>query len=159
MTSETRNELAATAKGLLRLGDKTLVVRTPTDADSAFFMAEFRRLAKLKCRSPLAALADEWASLPPEMKAMAMREAVGQKAGGDSEPTVQQIGAQFYEPEGCRVVVWWLARDDHPDLQLADLEKLITQDTVIAVLADLARATGVDRAFPNSDGRTSSPPG
>ena len=159
MDREARDESAAVRKGLLHLGDKTLVVRSPGDADFAFLAGELRRLAKLKCKSPLAALAEEFASLPAEMKALAMKEAVALKSGGEVEPTQDQIAAQIYDPEGCRVWVWWLAREDQPGLTLAGVSELINAANVVEVLAELARATGLKRAFPNSSGPTSSSAG
>jgi hypothetical protein len=159
MDQETRNELAATRKGLLHLNGLALVVRTPNDADAAFAAGEWRRQAKLKTKSPLAALAEEWDSLPPAMRSALADKAITYKSGGESEPTTEQVTAQIWTPEGCRVWVWCLARDDQPDLKIEQLTPLVTEENVVQVLADLARATKVEKAFPNSPGRTSSPAG
>lgn len=159
MNAATRNELACKTKGLLRLGGKAFVVRVPTHADYAFLACELRRLAKLKVRSPLAALAEEFDTLPPAMRTLAMDRAMAMKAGGDSEPTDEQVKAQYYTPELCRAWIWWLARDDQPALALEDMTVLVTAENVIGVLAELAQATGEARAFPNSPGQTSSTSG
>jgi hypothetical protein len=104
-------------------------------------------------------LAAEWEKLPLTMQQAAMAAAVSQGSGGNPEPTQEQIQAQVYEPEAVRLWVWWLARDDQPALKLEELAAVITDKNVVQILADLARATKLDRAFPNSPGLTSSAPG
>ncbi len=159
MDPETRNELAAKTHGLLRLGGLTLAVRTPDDSDAAFLAGEMRRAAKAKIKSPLAALAEEWASLPAAMRDTLAEKAVSLKAGGEVEPTKDQILAQVYDPAVLRSWVWWLARKDRPDLKIEDLAAVITETNVMEVLAELGRATGLEDAAPNSNGRGSSTPG
>ncbi len=156
MNRETRDQLAATQVGLLHLNGRTLAVRSPGPKHWAAMASESYRLARKKCRSPLTALAEEWDSLPASMRDMAMSKAITMKAGGEVEPTAEQVAAQIHTPEGCRAWVWILAREEQPALTFEEVAPLVTEENVMEVLAGLAAATGADRLLKNSPGPTSS---
>ena len=155
MDQETANELVAGGSGLLQLGDRTFVVSPPTDADMATLAGELRRLAKLKAVSPLAAVMEEFDRLPPAMREMAVKAAVGQGGKAQAEPTSDQMAAQLYDAEGIRFWVWWLARKEQPALTLKDLEPLVTPANVLEVLVRLQMATKLERLDPLSPGQPS----
>lgn len=113
-------------------------------------------MALLECRSPLLAIAEDFAKLPPALQAIVAEKAITQQSGSKKvEPTSEQISNQLMKPEAVRLWIWRLARNNHPDLTTADLETSIaTEADAIEALALLNEATGVKDAYPNSNGRT-----
>ncbi len=159
MDRKTANEMVAGGCGLLVLGDRTFVVSPPTDHDMATLAKELRRLAKLRMKSPLESVQEDFAKLDPAVRALAVESAV--KIGGkaQAEPTTEFVAAQMYEPEACRFWCWWLARKHDHSLTLKDFEPLVTEANVYEVLLKLRDATDVSKLDPNSTGRTCSKAG
>lgn len=159
MDQTTANELVAGGQGTLKLGERLFFVSAPSDADMATLTGELRRRAKSKAVNPLAAVAEEYESLPPALREAAVKAAVAQGKKEHVEPTTDQIAAQIYDPESLRFWVWWLARKHDATLTLESFTPLITDANVLEVLMLLGEATKVNRIGPNSNGRTSSPTG
>lgn len=150
------NELVTGAPGTIKLGDRTVLVAQPSDADFITLRKELRRQFVERRKSPLQSIVADVALLPPHLQTNVIREAVGLQNNGGEEPTGEQVMEGLYQPEGCRFWVWYLARKCDPTLKLEDLSPLIDEHNVDEVLAALLEAAGLKDSQKNSAGRTGS---
>ncbi len=151
-----RNEAVTGAPGTIDLGGQTYLVAQPTDED----FATLRSHLKAKLDSPLKAIADDLKYLAPADRAEAIKAAVALKTGGGAELTPQYVQEQLMQPPGAAFLAWLLVRRNHPDVKLDDVKAAVTGDNVLAVLADLKRASGMEAAAGGKvGGATGSAPG
>ena len=160
MTDERRNELATGAPGAMQLGGVTYFVGQPTDQD----LAAIRQYLRGRLQSPLAAVADELAHLPPAQRALvqesAIRAAVEMKAAGGVRLTEDYVNEQLRQPHGLAFLAWTLIRHHHPDVALEAIRPHITEQNADAVLVSLYEESGMkDVSEGKAGGRPASVPG
>jgi hypothetical protein len=127
---------------MFELGGQTYLVGQPASADFTALYSYLRQ----RLKNPLHAIADELAGLPPHIQQMAVKAAVELKAGGGAQMTEEFVREQLFLPHGCAFLAWLLIRKNHPDVKLADVQKHVTDETVLPTLARLQQASGMDAA-------------
>jgi hypothetical protein len=150
------NEAVSGGPGVLELGGTTYLVGQPDDRTFRTLLAHLRS----KIKTPLTAVAEELAAMPPEMRALvqsgAISEAVKIKAGGGVELTQSYVQEELMKPAGAAFLAWLLIRKEQPDAKLAEIEPHVTDDNVVEVLAKLMTASGLEAVIAGKVGVTGS---
>jgi hypothetical protein len=153
MDIEGENEAAAGGPGFLQLNGTTYLVGQPTAQD----MAALHRYFRERLQNPLAAIAGDLESLPPQYRAAAIKAAVELRAGGGAELTPGYVGEQLLQPHGCAMLAWLLIRKNHPEVTLEKIAPHVTAENASDVLAKLGAASGMAGVTdPKAAGRTGS---
>ncbi len=147
-----RGPAAAGGPGVMTLGDRTLIVRHPTPADFFALQGFARELAAKGTKSPVKAVADQLADIPPEFRAEFIREAVAQTKGeGSPEPTREAVNERASGYEGAAWFTWWLCKDAHPDLTPEAIKSLCPEGKKHELQAALMAAVSLeDRRDPKA---------
>lgn len=127
----------------ITIGSETYYVSPFTPADFGLLHEYCRDLALADVQSPLQALAKEYANLPKDFAAAAMREAVAQSAGAKTpEPTREAIAAKSISLDGVRFSFWLSARKLHPEFTLDKAKEIITADNSTEIMMKQLEAEG-----------------
>ena len=141
MDSQTANDLAAGAPGVLTLGGTDYLVAPATDKTGILV----RNYVKSKLKTPIQAIADAVQGLPAALRAEVLRAAVAQQAGG-SEVTEEGSREILLSVDGCRFLAWvHLKPPTNPELTRKQLDALVTEDNYLDVFPELDRATGMSQ--------------
>jgi hypothetical protein len=149
------NDLASGAPGTLELEGKTYLVAQPTKSDWIALKKHLAKIREKEQKSYLARIVEEVKGLDPEVQKVAIQAAV-QVRKDDKEISSDALSSMILEPEGMRFWVWKLARKHHPELTLECVSKLITEENVNDVAAEMLGATSMRDVDPNSSGGTGS---
>lgn len=124
------NDAALAAPRSITLDGKRWYLSPLTKADFGRLREHVRDLAKAETRSPLKALAEVYADLPPEMQAAAMREAVAQSGEKKPEPTREAVAEKVGSLDGVRYAFWLAARKQHAELTVERATELVANDDI-----------------------------
>lgn len=164
MDSQTANEQAAGAPGVVRLGDADYLCAPATDAS----LVAAYNFVRERLKSRRQTVANLWATLPPEQaKAIAALpaelrgEAVKSIVAAEVERDREQDAADvILSLDGCRFIAWLHLKPPlNPDLTRERLHTLITEDNYADVFLDLDRATGVTALIQRKAGDQGNPSG
>lgn len=141
MDSQTANDLAAGAPGVITLGGVEYLVAPATDKTGILV----RNYVKSKLKTPIQAIADAVQGLPAALRAEVLKAAVSQQAGG-SEVTEEAARDILLSVDGCRFLAWvHLKPPTNPELTREKLNALITEENYLDVFPELDKATGMSQ--------------
>lgn len=124
-------------KGLLQLGDLSLLVNPPTTQDLI-------TVQKWVLSQPIASQkgisSKELEGLSAEDKKLVIDSYIKNR-GAKRMPSEAEVVELLNTIEGTALQVWLASRDSHPDLLLEDVKTRITPENILKVKADLDLAT------------------
>lgn len=142
MDGATRNELAVSRQGSVKIGDTTFLVSQPTDQDMGTLLAWVRK----RQRDPLTMLGESLDGVPAKYHKEVIKATVEVKHAGGAMPSDAFIHDQLSTPEGTAFLAWLLVRKAHPDATLESLSKVITAANAPDILAELYDQSGMKAA-------------
>jgi hypothetical protein len=139
---EANTEAAAPSRPLL-LGERTLLISQATPADMASIGAVARKRARRD--TPLGRLTGDpvFATLPPALQRDLLLDAGRVQAAGSGGVDPLAVADELLEPDTLSFAVYMLARQHHPDLNLAEVRALVSEDNAAEVWLGLSDASGM----------------
>lgn len=137
------SEGLVSAPGTIQLGGKLYLCAKPTERDvfSVFFYA--KKEAK-KLFNPFREVIDSLSDLPvtEDQKKELLLQAGRVKSSG--EVPYDAISNYLTSPSGAAFYAYVLLRKEQPEVKLEELRKLITEENVLDIFADLDEASGAN---------------
>ena len=111
--------------GSITLGDITLLVGQPTDADFVTLKKHLDRLRRERAGTQSATFAANLKGLPPAVQNEAVKAFVPLN---QALPTAEEAGSLLFEPAGAAFLLWLLCRKQHSSLTLEAAKSFVTED-------------------------------